>query len=71
MDWAAMAAMAIQVLADIQQGVVLAEQIAPEVQTAIMLLTGKATLTDAQRQADLADLNAMQAELDQDAQAAQ
>ena len=71
MDWAAMAAMAIQVLADIQQGVVLAEQIAPEVQTAIMLLTGKATLTDAQRQADLADLNAMQAELDQHAQAAQ
>ena len=68
MNWAVAVANAAQVLADIQAGIILIEQIGPEVQTAIMLLAGKTTLTDTQRAADLANLNAMQAELNTDAQ---
>lgn len=68
MNWVAIAAAAAQAIADAQALVAIGAQLAPEVETAIMLLTQKTTLTPEQRASDLANLNAMQAELNSDAQ---
>lgn len=67
MDWVTIAAGAAQAIADVQMLLALGKEIEPEIKTAILLLTQRTTLTDAQRAQDLTSLNAMQAELDLDA----
>lgn len=67
MDWVTIAADAAQAIADVQMLLALGKEIEPEIKTAILLLTQRTTLTDAQRAQDLTSLNAMQAELDLDA----
>ena len=68
MNWAEILPLAIQALADVEQAVKLGEEIAPEIQTAILLLTSKTNLTSEQRASDLAGLNALQGQLDADAE---